>query len=142
LSAVISKNIAYWMVKRRRDKQVDLSDKNRRFDNEWYYLLSGEIFGWSEYGGKESYNELKAKDALVVTADILCQSGGKLFIYTGIIDNYFFTSNGEIESLYLSEPVYRYPFESDQIETQKAAIATEVQAVDGQARKRIICNYG
>ena len=79
--------------------KLDLKYEFFRFDNEWYYALSGEIIGWKRFEGIKKYKELTDENKLVAFADVLCNLNGNLIIYSGTIIEFYLDEQG-LDSIY------------------------------------------
>ncbi|HMN88983.1 MAG TPA: hypothetical protein PKD70_12410 [Saprospiraceae bacterium] len=72
-----------------------------RFQNEWHYIISGEILDYpGKPGGSEEIDFVYA-DAMVNTAE------GSV-IYSGIVYDYVLSKNGGLDRLYLSQVKRRF----------------------------------
>ena len=79
----------------------DKSYRFFRFNNEWHYLLSGEILDFPKIPGKPREISFVWIDALVQTGE-----GGSV-IYSGILQDYQLSSDGGLESIYLRDVARR-----------------------------------
>ncbi|MCC5927868.1 MAG: hypothetical protein JJU28_01365 [Cyclobacteriaceae bacterium] len=71
-----------------------------RFSNKWYYIFSGECLDFPDV--PDSYQEIGDK-----ALNILCDIGGKQFIYSGWYSDYYLDSQGNLESVQLKDPIRR-----------------------------------
>jgi len=71
-----------------------------RFSNKWYYIFSGECLDFPDV--PDSYEEIGNK-----AVNVLCDVGGKQYIYSGWYSDYYLDSNGNLESVQLKDPVRR-----------------------------------
>lgn len=71
-----------------------------RFSNKWYYIFSGECLDFPDVPGSHS-------DIDVKVVNLLCDIGGKQYIYVGFYSNYYLNSNGELESIQITSPLRR-----------------------------------
>lgn len=78
---------------------LDLRFPFFRFDNEWYYALSGEILGWKENGGIQRYKDFKNNDPAVFV-DVLSNFGGKIYVYSGFVLDFYLDEDG-LDNLHL-----------------------------------------
>lgn len=101
LSSVLTGLISGFLV-RYAIRLLELDKKHSifRFDNEWYYLLSGEIIKFSDY--KPVKGKDAKKDEISVIAKVLVVIGNAPYIYIGVVERFFLNKNG-LESLYLNE---------------------------------------
>lgn len=84
--------------------QLDLIFPAFRYDNEWYYLLSGEMAFWrrSRVNEKERQRRYKLfkKGKLSVRVKILSCVNDKAYIYDGEVDQFFLNNDG-LDSIHL-----------------------------------------
>lgn len=90
--------------------KLDLRYDNLRFDNEWYYLFSGEarVFRRDEKNRKINviWKLLEIEiDHVVLTAVV--EQGGKNYLYWGILSEFYFNSVGKLDKLVLNLPQRR-----------------------------------
>lgn len=71
-----------------------------RFSNKWYYFFSGECLDFPDV--PDSYEEIGNK-----AVNVLCDIGGKQYIYSGWYSDYYLDSYGNLESVQLKDPVRR-----------------------------------
>ena len=88
-----------------RKTQLDLRYYFLRVNNEWYYLLSGEILDQLDYPGESKNIEMIQIDALVNT-------GEGPMVYCGVLKDYYLSKDNGLDRLYLSN-VYRRKFQDD-----------------------------
>lgn len=73
-----------------------------RFNNDWYYLLTGRQWGLRH-----------GRDFDVVWIDALVSTGKEVVIYSGVFDHFFLSRDGGLDSLCLREasraPLQAYP---------------------------------
>lgn len=101
LSLAVGVIVRIIIVKTRLDLNQNLQFLKAR--NEWYYLFSGDIL--------DPDNRFD-----FIQIDVLINSDNGNVIYCGILQEYFLSSDGGIDKIYLSY-VYRRKFESDEKET-------------------------
>jgi hypothetical protein len=90
---------AKWIVRKNRlDTKINLF----RFQNEWFYLFSGEILQFSKIPGK---NEEKID---FIYIDVLVGTHEGTIIYSGLLKEYMLSKSGGIDRLYLTEVKRRY----------------------------------
>lgn len=83
-----------------RNTKIDRKFKLFRFQNEWHYLFSGEIFDFPRVEGAFDDIDLIFVDALVETND------GPL-LYMGILAEYILSKDGGIDRIYLTDVTRR-----------------------------------
>ncbi len=72
-----------------------------RFQNEWYYVVTGEILDFPRMPGKA-----EDKDFILVDAAVNSPEG--TIIYTGILNDYRLSKTGGLELLYMSKVTRRF----------------------------------
>jgi hypothetical protein len=77
-----------------RKLRLDRSTRVLRFNNQWFYLLSGEITQFKE--APETYPEL---DGVLLTT-IVHHEGGD-YLYTGLVADFFFDTSGDLDRVLL-----------------------------------------
>jgi hypothetical protein len=77
----------------------DLKYHSLRFNNEWYYLLSGRLQDFQSKSGESG-------KANLVGIDVLCESHEGTIIYTGILREFYLSKNDGLDRIYLTD-VYR-----------------------------------
>lgn len=83
----------------------------------WYYLLSGADFQKNE-----------APDCVSISAVV--NVSGEPYLYTGILDEYFLTQEGDLDRLILQQ-VMRRPFAKDKVDDGTPTEATRFYSIDG-----------
>lgn len=82
---------AHWLVRKRR---WDHSYPFLRFDNPWWYLLSGEraLFPDEDDDGNDepSNDQSDQTTPLVTLSAIVEQGGGNTFLYEGVVNDFYF----------------------------------------------------
>jgi len=69
-----------------------------RFNNKWFYILSGEIIDIENSGhGSENIS--------LTGLDLLCRVGNENIIYVGSLASYYLTRSGDLDAILI-----RYPF--------------------------------
>jgi len=76
--------------------RLDLRFNLLRFNNEWYYLLSGET------------NKTKPGEVNYVWIDALVETAGGSVLYSGFLVDFNLSRDGGLESIYLTEVTRRY----------------------------------
>lgn len=76
-----------------------------RFNNEWYYLLSGRILDFP-------HNTGNSKEIDFVRVDALCESKDSTIIYSGILREFYLSKAEGLDRIYLTN-VYRRKLEDD-----------------------------
>jgi len=87
-----------------RKLKLDRKIKLFRFQNEWHYLFSGEIYDFERIDGHHKPIDIKYINALVDTSE------GPI-IYMGILADYVLSKTGGIDRIYLSD-VSRKPLKN------------------------------
>lgn len=104
LGQIILYNFSLWIFSslagegcKRVVRWLDLDKKYQlfRFDNEWYYILSGEILEFPGIVGELS-------DVDFVFIDVLVKDSSQSIIYTGLLQEYFLNKDGGLESICIS----------------------------------------
>jgi hypothetical protein len=95
LVATLTGNAARWLVER---YNFDIKVYGLRYNNDWYYLLSGRILNFSGWGGSTTVVESVYVDVLVETKE------GSV-LYCGLLDEFYLSKDG-LDRICLSE-VYR-----------------------------------
>ena len=75
-----------------RKRKLDLKSKFFRFNNEWYYLLSGEILEFSEVNNSEG--EI---DGVYLTTVV--HHNDKDYLYRGIVADFYFDKSGSLDRI-------------------------------------------
>lgn len=88
-----------------RTLRLDLRYSFLRFNNEWYYLFSGEILDFPNRMGEAKAVEFIQVDALVKTS-------GDDVLYSGFLQDYFLSADSGLNRLYLTS-VYRRRLQND-----------------------------
>jgi hypothetical protein len=78
-----------------RKTKLDRKIKMFRFQNEWFYLLSGEYLDFPKVRGN-------SKNILITYVDVLVKNEAGDFIYQGILEDYLLSKEGALELLYMS----------------------------------------
>jgi len=76
--------------------RLDLRFNLLRFNNEWYYLLSGET------------NKTKPGEVNYVWIDALVEKAGGGVIYSGLLVDFNLSQEGGLESIYLTQVARRF----------------------------------
>ncbi len=99
--------------------RLDLRIDFLRFSNEWRYLFSGEEYVMSLLTSAAtsteraqvkkwqiSSKEIKAKEAEIDLhiASVAVEQGGQVYIYRGVLDQYFFDKKGKLQKIVLLYP--------------------------------------
>lgn len=77
---------------------LDILVHSLRFNNEWYYLLSGRILDFPGWPGQ-------AREVADIWADVLVESKEGSYLYCGVLDEFYFGKEG-LDRICLSQ-VYR-----------------------------------
>lgn len=89
-----------------RNRKLDLKHRFLRFDNDWYYLLTGEILEFGETEGLDT-----PPDGVYLSAVI--NNGDKDYLYRGIIRDFFFDKNGNLDRVSLILASFRLLVRND-----------------------------
>lgn len=73
----------------------DLNTQIFRFKNEWYYLLTGEALSFKEVS-------LESRDVAGVFLSAIVEHGKQCYLYRGIVEDWSFNSDGQLENVRLS----------------------------------------
>jgi len=85
-----------------------------RFNNEWHYLLSGDILKCKDIVGEEG----NLKDFDLTSIDAMVELGEETLIYSGILVNYELSRDGGLDRIYL-ENVFRRKLKDDKIKSEE-----------------------
>lgn len=86
-----------------------------RFSDQWYYLLSGEIFEFPEYGFKK-----KKIDGVAIAAVLEGTAG--TFLYVGVLVDYWFNRAGEPDAFWLTSVIRRNIAEDRRVDNSKSTV--------------------
>ena len=112
-----------------RQKKYDRLYRWLRFDNKWFYLLSGESVEFGEYK-EEPFTEFSdAKKIKFVVLDILTEIEDGNVLYTGILVDYELEEDGGLKSLQLTAVRRKY------LTTNKSINDSEVESEDEKSSK-------
>lgn len=81
----------HWLV---RHFKLDLRHRALRFNNEWYYLLTGEILQFAEM--PDDSTEI---DGVYLSA-VVCH-GDQAYLYRGLVADFSFGRHGELDKIFL-----------------------------------------
>lgn len=81
---------------------LDKRFETLRFNNEWYYLLTGELIK-----GRHSILRLEADRIDYVWIDVLVETHAGSILYSGILVDFYLSRTGGLESLYLTQTARR-----------------------------------
>ncbi|MFZ1291204.1 MAG: hypothetical protein WAR79_14000 [Melioribacteraceae bacterium] len=99
---IISGLGGYYSHKLVRKKGWDLSNKLIRFNNDWYYLLIGDIVDFKENKDKENHKFTREEIDGTLLSTIVIQ-GNEVFLYKGIVEDFFFDKDGTLDRIMLSD---------------------------------------
>ncbi|QXD16626.1 hypothetical protein GQ464_006710 [Rhodocaloribacter litoris] len=92
----------HWLVRRLR---LDLRWDALRFDNDWYYLFTGEVRVFDlvqQDRTPERLHALLEKERVVcVFIAAVVEQGGSAFLYWGILSDFFFDVTGKLDRIVL-----------------------------------------
>lgn len=95
----------------------DIKYHSLRFNNEWYYLLSGRIIDFpGNVGDSRNIN--------MVRVDVLSESQGNTIIYSGILREFYLSKADGLDRIYLTN-VYRRKLTDDSPRELTAPIEQE-----------------
>jgi hypothetical protein len=89
---------------------LDISIYSLRYNNDWYYLLSGRILNFPQW-------ETAANQVESVYADVLVETKEGSVLYCGLLDEFYLSKDG-LDRICLSE-VYRRKFTEDVKDDQR-----------------------
>lgn len=84
--------LSHYLVRR---YKLDRRTRILRFNNEWFYLLSGEITEFVEYP-----EDLGKVDGVYLTT--IVHHSGKDYLYRGIVADFFFDKSGNLDRVLLT----------------------------------------
>lgn len=90
-----------------REYRLDLKSKAFRFNDNWYYLFRGEVYGLIENGGSPEIPILDHTHGSFVVGH-----GDNYYEYAGVIEDWALSSQGDLERIMLSA-VTRAPLKPD-----------------------------
>jgi hypothetical protein len=94
INSILFSSIIFYLI---RQLRLDINFKILGFNNYWYYYLRGEFLRFSDFN-------IDYKKIHFVYADILVKINESNYkLYTGVIKQYYLDSNGNLESIHLSE---------------------------------------
>lgn len=95
----------------------DIKFHSLRFNNEWYYLLSGRILDFpGNQGNSQKIN--------LVRVDVMSESQGNTIIYSGILREFYLSKADGLDRIYLTN-VYRRKLTDDSPRELTAPIEKE-----------------
>jgi hypothetical protein len=109
-AAGIAGNLGHRAVRR---LKLDHRTKTFRFDNYWYYMLTGEVLDFRENAG-----EGRAVDGVYVSAVVDHASGS--FLYRGIVTDFTFDRDGTLDTIVLTD-AHRRRLEADRQDQEPPA---------------------
>jgi hypothetical protein len=92
-ASAIAGNLGHRIV---RGLKLDHLTKTFRFDNYWYYMLTGEVLDFRENAG-----EGRSVDGVYVSAVVDHQSGS--YLYRGIVSDFTFDRDGALDTIVLTD---------------------------------------
>lgn len=78
-----------------------------RFDNEWHYILRGEVLDFSDYKRSAGPSRMPFKDRQATIVVAIVETKSASFLYAGTLIDYFFDSAGELDRLLLAGALRR-----------------------------------
>ncbi|WP_075341196.1 hypothetical protein [Tenacibaculum agarivorans] len=98
---VISVIFSYLLRNIIRYFKIDRKTNLFRYDNNWYYLFSGEVLDITEYNSDDTISSNDINQRLV---DVLTKSNSEEIIYRGTLVDYQLDKNNSVEYIVLSYP--------------------------------------
>ena len=95
-----------------RTYKLDRKFKALRYDNNWYYIFSGEVLDINDYNKNTNVNSNQINDRIV---DVLTKSGDKYVLYRGNLVDYQLNSNNSVDYIVLSSPRKQIVGEEDTV---------------------------
>lgn len=95
----------------------DIKYHSLRFNNEWYYLLTGRILDFPNNTGDSQKIDM-------VRVDVLCESQGSPIIYSGILREFYLSKNDGLDRIHLAN-VYRRKLTDDSPQEPTAPLEKE-----------------
>jgi hypothetical protein len=95
----------------------DIKYHSLRFNNEWYYLLSGRIIDFPGNAGN-------SRNINMVRVDVMSESQGNTIIYSGILREFYLSKADGLDRIYLTN-VYRRKLNDDSPRELTAPIEQE-----------------
>jgi hypothetical protein len=92
-TAAVAGNLGHRAVRRLR---LDHHTKTFRFDNYWYYMLTGEVLNF-----RENASEGRRVDGVYVSAVVDHASGS--YLYRGIVSDFTFDRDGRLDTIVLAD---------------------------------------
>lgn len=108
-AAAVAGNIGHRAVRR---LKLDHRTRTFRFDNYWYYMLTGEVLDFRENAG-----EARAVDGVYFSAVVDHGSGS--YLYRGIVSDFTFDRDGALDTIVLTD-AHRRRLEDDRGEGEPA----------------------
>ncbi len=109
-AAAVVGNLGHRAVRR---LKLDHLTKTFRFDNYWYYMLTGEVLDFRENAG-----EGKAVDGVYFSAVVDHASGS--YLYRGIVNDFTFDRDGALDTVVLTD-AHRRKLEDDRHQANEPA---------------------
>jgi len=101
-ASAVAGNLGHRAVRR---LKLDHRTKTFRFDNYWYYMLTGEVLDF-----RENAAEGRAVDGVYVSAVVDHSSGS--YLYRGIVTDFTFDRDGSLDTIVLTD-AHRRRLEDD-----------------------------
>lgn len=95
-----------------RTYNLDRKFKLLRYDNNWYYIFSGEVLDIEEYNKNSNVNSKQINERIV---DVLTKSGDKYVLYRGNLVDYQLNGNNSVDYIVLSSPRKQIVGEEDTV---------------------------
>jgi hypothetical protein len=92
-ASAVAGNLGHRAVRR---LKLDHSTKTFRFDNYWYYMLTGEVLDF-----RENASEVRRVDGVYLSAVVDHASGS--YLYRGIVSDFTFDRDGALDTIVLAD---------------------------------------
>jgi len=99
--AIAATIISFFIRNLIRTYKIDRKLKMFRYDNNWYYIFSGEVLDIEEYNKNRDISSDTINDRIV---DVLTKSGDKYILYRGNLVDYQLNGNNSVDYIVLSSP--------------------------------------
>ncbi len=110
-----------WVIARSLDARYPIL----RFTDRWFYLFSGKVLDFARED--EDIDRVGAQGEMTTEAlsgtwiSGVMEIGGKAFLYTGILEGYWYDRDGKLDSIWLSN-VFRRELAADREAPDEAAV--------------------
>jgi hypothetical protein len=97
-----------------RANSLDRTFRSLRFNNYWYYLLSGELLEFPDYDVAP-----RPVEGVILTA--IVEAGGRGYLYRGLVQDFTYSKTGELDSVLISS-AYRRELAHDRESLQQGSL--------------------